>query len=168
MEGQDTNQKGQKSRKRGDSTHSANVTSQSEMKNTSKTMFTFATNSLFHCVAAELGIPTERCSTIVDSGASQHYCPDESKFKKFTPISDFIKLANGHTLPVLGIGDVEINLPHGDKQNSVLLINYVYAPDMAFTLILIIHNLCRCFSYLQRQLLHHNTPRWNHCHKNSP
>ena len=60
------------------------------------------------------------------------------KFKDFTPISDSIKLTDGHTLPALGIGDVVINLPNGDKQNSVLLRKCVYAPDMAFTLISII------------------------------
>ena len=101
-------------------------------------MFAFIATSSFHCVAAKLGIPTERHSTIVDSGASRHYCPDKSKFKNFKPISNSIKLTDGHTLPALGIGDVEITLPHGDKQNSVLLKNCVYTPDIAFTLILII------------------------------
>ena len=141
-EGQGPKQKGQKSGKQGDS-NSANITNQSETMNTGETMFSFATTSSFHCVATKLGIPTERCSTIVNSGASQHYCPDKSKFKHFTPISDSIKLADGHTLPALGIGDVMINLPNGDKQNSVLLRKCVYALDMAFTLILIMHNLHR-------------------------
>ena len=62
----------------------------------------------------------------------------KSKFKNFSPISDFIKLDDGHKLPVLGIGNVEITLSHGDKQNSVLLKNCAYAPNMAFTLISII------------------------------
>ena len=136
--GQGPNQKGQKSRKQGDSTNSANITSQSETKNAGETMFAFVATSSFHCVATKLGIPTKRRSAIVDSGASPHYCPDKSKFRNFKPISDSIKLADGHTLPVLGIRDIEITLPHGDKQNLVLLKNCVYVPDIAFTLISII------------------------------
>ena len=62
-----------------------------------------------------IGIPAERCSAILNSGASHHYCLDNSKFKNLEPISNSIKLANGHTLPALGIGDVEITLPNGDK-----------------------------------------------------
>ena len=73
-EGQGPKQKGQKSGKQGD-LNSANIASQSE------TMFAFTTTSSFHCVATKLGIPSERHSTIVNSGASQHYCPDKLKFK---------------------------------------------------------------------------------------
>ena len=86
-----------------------------ETKNAGETMFAVIATSSFHCVATKLGIPTKRHSAIVDSGASRHYCPDKLKFENFKPISDSIKLTNGHTLPVLGIGDVEITLPHGDK-----------------------------------------------------
>ena len=49
-----------------------------------------------------------------------------------------IKLADGRTLPALGIGDVEIDLPNEDKRNRVMLRKCIYAPDMAFTLILVI------------------------------
>ena len=160
-EGQGPKQKGQKSRKQGD-LNSANITSQSE------TMFAFAAISSFHCVATKLGIPTKRCSAIVDSGASQHYCPDKLKFKNFTPISNSIKLADGHTLPALGIGNVMINLPNGDKQNSVLLGKCVYAPDMAFTLISIICITSTGTSVTFTGNFCTITHRWNHCHKDSP
>ena len=109
------NQKSQKGGKPEDLTSSANVTSHSEVIKEGGTMFAFSATSSFHCIAAKLRIPTERCSTILNSGASPHYCPNKSKFKNLEPISDSIKLANGHTLPALGIGDVEITLPNSDK-----------------------------------------------------
>ena len=64
------NQKGQKSRKQEDLTSSANVTSQSDMKKEGGTMFTFSVTLLFHCIAVKLGIPSEQCSAILNSGAS--------------------------------------------------------------------------------------------------
>ena len=140
-EGQGPHQMNQKSQKGGkpeNSTSSANVASHSEATKEGGTMFAFSATSSFHCIAAKLGIPAERRSAILDSGASHHYCPDKSKFKNLEPISDSIKLADGHTLPALGIGDVEITLPNGDKRNKVMLRKCVYAPDMAFTLISII------------------------------
>ena len=83
----------------------------------SGTMFAFSGTSSFHCIATKLGIPPERRSAILDSGASRHYCPDKLKFINFAPISDVIKLTDGRTLPALGIGDVEIDLPLEDKHN---------------------------------------------------
>ena len=119
-EGQGSKQKNSKHQKGGkyeEVTSSANVASHSEMSNMGGTMFAFSATSSFHCIATKLGIPPERCSTILDSGASCHYCPDKLKFINFAPISDVIKLTDGHTLPALGIGDVEIDLPHEDKHN---------------------------------------------------
>ena len=96
-------------------TSSANIASQSEMSNMGGTMFTFSTTSSFHSVATKLGIPAERHSAILNSGASHHYCPNKLKFKIFKPISNVIILADGHTLPELGTGDVKIDLPHDNK-----------------------------------------------------
>ena len=76
--------------------------------NESGTMFTYAATSSFHSIAAKLGIPLEQCNTIVGSGASHHYCPNKSKFKNFSPITDNVKLADGRKLPTLGVGDVEV------------------------------------------------------------
>ena len=109
------NQKGQKGGKPENSTSSANVASHSEAIKEGGTMFAFSATSSFHCIATKLGIPAKRRSAILDSSASHHYCPDNSKFKNLEPISDSIKLTDGHTLPALGIGDVEITLPNGDK-----------------------------------------------------
>ena len=95
------NSKHQKSGKQEEATSSANVASHSEMSNISGTMFVFSATSSFHCVATKLRIPPEQCSAILDSSASHHYCPDKSKFINFTPISNVIKLADGHTLPAL-------------------------------------------------------------------
>ena len=115
------NQKSQKGGKPEDSTSSANVASHSEVIKEGGTMFAFSATSSFHCIAAKLGIPAEHHSAILNSSASHHYYPDNSKFKNLEPISDSIKLTDGHTLPALGIGNVEITLPNGDKQNKVML-----------------------------------------------
>ena len=85
---------------------SANVANHSKMMKRGGTMFAFSATSSFCCISTKLRIPAKCCSTILDSGASHHYCPDKSKFKNITPISDVIKLADCHTLPALGIGDV--------------------------------------------------------------
>ena len=140
-EGQGPHQMNQKSQRGGkpeNSTSLANVASHSEAIKEGGTMFAFSATSSFHCIATKLRIPAKRRSAILDSGACRHYCPDNSKFKILEPISNSIRLANGHTLPALGIGDVEITLPNGDKQNKVMLQKCVYTPDMAFTLISII------------------------------
>ena len=109
------NQKSQKGGKPENLTSLANVTSHSEVIKEEGTMFAFSATSSFHCIAAKLRIPAKHRSAILDSGASCHYCPDISKFKNLKPISNSIKLTDGHTLPALGIGDVEITLPSGDK-----------------------------------------------------
>ena len=132
-EGQGPHQKGQKSRK--ELSNSANVTNQSKKDNESRTMFAYAATSSFHSVAAKLGIPLEQHNAIVDSGASRYYCPDKLKFKNFLPITDNVKLTDGRKLPTLGVGDVEVTLPNGDKKNTVLLKECIYAPEMVFTLI---------------------------------
>ena len=123
-EGQGPHQMNQKSQRGGkpeNSTSSANVASHSEATKEGGTMFAFSATSSFHCIAAKLGIPAEHHSAILNSSASHHYYPDNSKFKNLEPISDPIKLTDGHTLPALGIGNVEITLPNGDKQNKVML-----------------------------------------------
>ena len=74
---------------------------QSKKDNESGTMFAYAAMSSFHSIAAKLGIPLEPRNAIVDSGASQHYCPDKSKFKNFSPITDNVKLADGRKHPHL-------------------------------------------------------------------
>ena len=103
--------------------------------NESGTMFAYAATSSFRSVAAKLGIPLEQHNMIVDSGASHHYCPNKSKFKNFSPVTDNVKLADGRKLPTLGVGDVEVTLPSSNKKNTALLKECVYAPETVFTLI---------------------------------
>ena len=135
-EGQGLHQKGQKSRK--EPFNSANIVNQSMKMNENGMMFAYTTTSSFHSVAAKLGIPLEQLSAIVDSGASRHYCPDKSKFKNFTVITDNVKLTDGRKVPALGVGDVEVTLPNGNKKNTVLLQNSIYTPEMVFTIISIV------------------------------
>jgi uncharacterized membrane protein len=89
-------------------------------------------------VAAKLKIPLSRCGTIIDSSASRHFCPDRSKFVNFTLISDSpITGADGRTFKALSTGDMHIELSNGSKQTPFVLKDAVYAPEMAFMLILI-------------------------------
>ena len=104
--GQGPHEKNQKGRKQEDLGSSANVANHSKTMKRGGTMFAFSATSSFCCISTKIRIPAKCCSIILDSGASHHYCPDKSKFKNITPISDVIKLADGHTLPALGIGDV--------------------------------------------------------------
>ena len=46
-----------------------------------------------------------------------------------------IVMADRRMLRVLGIGDVRIELPNGDKRTKSILKDVIHAPDMAFTLI---------------------------------
>ena len=119
-EGQGLCQRGQKGGKQGELSNSANVTSQLDMKDDG-TMFAYAATSSFHSITTKLGISPECCSTIVDSGTTCHYCPNRSRFKNFTPISDFTNLTDGCKLLAIGEGDIKVTVPHGDKWNTIIL-----------------------------------------------
>jgi hypothetical protein len=74
--------------------------------------------------------------TIIDSGATSHFCPDRAKFITFEAIKvQDIHTADGTTTSALGQGDIKVDLPLGKKYTTVTLKNTLYTPKMALTLI---------------------------------
>jgi transposase InsO family protein len=97
--------------------------------------YAFATSDLGG-IANQLNIPLERHGAIIDSGATSHFCPDFSKFQNYVPIDpQDIRTEDGSSVSAVGRGDVQIDLPLGDKRTAITLRNTLYAPKMAFTLI---------------------------------
>jgi hypothetical protein len=78
--------------------------------------FTFTYTSNYITVAEALQIPKSRLGACINSGASQHYCPDHSKFEDYKLIEGHkITAADGRTLKAIGIGNVHIELPNRSK-----------------------------------------------------
>ena len=96
----------------------------------------FTWTSDFVELASLITILKERLGAIVDSGAMWHFCPDKSKFSNFILTSGWpIRTANGKTIQATGTGDIEITLPNGKEQSTIILKGVLYASDLAFTLI---------------------------------
>jgi hypothetical protein len=101
-------------------------------------LFAFVCTSDYIAVADAIGLPKDKLGACVDSGASSHYFPDRTKSLNYRPLEDRnITTVDGRSLKAVGIGDVHIKLPNGSEQTPALLKNAVYAPGMAFTLILV-------------------------------
>ncbi|KAL4062273.1 hypothetical protein V8B97DRAFT_1846409, partial [Scleroderma yunnanense] len=106
--------------------------------------FAFTT---FLTEAAITSVPAWEHGTIVDSGATSHYCPDRSKFSTFTTIDPrLINIADGHTIYATGHGNVIIDLPKGDGHSCIMLNDTLYVPDITFTLISTSHTANAGFS----------------------
>src|ERR1700737_1940712 len=90
----------QKSAKKG---KSANVAQEVENKD----LFAFTCTSDHANIAEKLNIPPAKRSGIINSGASQHFCSDRSKFINFTPMHNSpITTADRHTFDALGTGNI--------------------------------------------------------------
>jgi hypothetical protein len=99
-------------------------------------LFAFTCTSDYVAAADSLRVPKDKCEACVDSGASNHYCLDHTKFQNYRRlINRNISTADGCSLKAVGIGDVPIELPNGSKRTPTLLKNVIFTPDMAFTLI---------------------------------
>jgi len=126
-------QRPQRGQRRGGNSQkqSANTATEPEQKDN----YAFATSDLAS-VAKQLNIPIERRGAIIDSGATSHFCPDREKFLNYVAIEpQAIHTADGMTISAIGKGDVELDLPLGDKRMTVTLKNALHVPKMAFTLI---------------------------------
>jgi hypothetical protein len=97
--------------------------------------FAFTCTSDFVTLTEALHLLKDKLGMCINSGASSHYCPDQTKFQNYRTIDDRITTADGCYLKALGRGDVRIELPNGSKWTPALLKNVVYSPEMAFTLI---------------------------------
>jgi hypothetical protein len=127
-EGQGPRQKKFNKRKEKKSEESAAVA-----KGEDEELFVFTCTSDYVALTNSLKLPKHK---YMDSGASDHYCPDRDRFQNYRPLENRnITTADSRTLKAVGIGDVRIELPNGPKQTPALLKDTVYAPGMAFTLI---------------------------------
>jgi len=79
-EGQRPPRRGQK--EGNSSKQAANTAAEHDTKDN----YAFASSDMVN-IAKQIKIPAERCSAIVDSGATSHFCPDRSKFITFTSIT---------------------------------------------------------------------------------
>ena len=98
-------------------------------------MFAFACTSDYATVVETLQLPKSKLGTCLDSGATQVYSPDHSKFSNYRTINRDITTADGRTVKAIGVGDLEIELPNGSKRTKTVFERAVHAPGLAFTLI---------------------------------
>ncbi|OJA09474.1 hypothetical protein AZE42_07140, partial [Rhizopogon vesiculosus] len=130
-EGQGPQQKQKKGAR--SSKHAANAAKEPQAE--TQENYAFAMSDLAG-LAKGLKVPADHRGAIVNSGATLHFCPNRRKFITFQSIRpQEIYTADGSTLSAIGRGDVNINLPLGDKRMTVVLKDMLYAPKMAFTLI---------------------------------
>ena len=100
-------------------------------------MFAFTCMSDYTAVADDLDAPKLRLGTCIDSGTSQDYCSDCSKFTNYKPVDRKITMADGRTLNAVRMGDLQLELPNGKIKTKMIFKNAIHAPETAFTLILI-------------------------------
>jgi hypothetical protein len=98
-------------------------------------LFAFTCTSDYMAVVDTLEVLKSKLGTCMDSGASRHYCPDQTKFTDYKAVEHKITTADGRTLTTTGVGDLHIDLPNGSEKTKTILKGAVHAPDMAFTLI---------------------------------
>ena len=97
-------------------------------------MFAFTCTSDYMDVAAVTPIPKSSFGTCVDSGASNNYSPDRTKFSNYREIDRDITMVDGRVVKAIGMGDLHLELPNGSKTTKVTFKNAVHSPTMAFTL----------------------------------
>jgi hypothetical protein len=89
-----------------------------------------------YAFATAASVQAGRGGTIIDSGATSHFCPDHAKFITFEAIkAQDVCMADGSTISALGRGDIKVDLLLGNKYTTVTLKNTLYTPKMALTLI---------------------------------
>src|SRR6202161_3912155 len=106
-----------------------------ETKDEDEEMFAFTCTSDYTDVAAATPIPKSSFGTCVDSGASNDYSPDRTKFSNYKEIDRDITTADGRIVKAIGMGDLHLELPNGSKTTKVIFKNAIHSPTMAFTLL---------------------------------
>ena len=97
-------------------------------------MFVFTCTSDYTDVAVATLIPKSSFGTCVNSGASNNYSPDRTKFSNYKEI-DRDTTADSHIMKPIAMGDLHLELPNGSKTMKVILKNAIHSPTMAFTLL---------------------------------
>src|SRR5258708_945061 len=73
---------------------------------------------------------------IYDSGASRHMSQHRKHFVTYETIpARPITAANNKVFHAIGMGDLEVKLPNGDKSSKALLKDVLHAPDMTLTVV---------------------------------
>ena len=85
------------------------------VKDKDNDFFAFTCTSDYANVAESLKFPKSRYGTCIDSGASNDYLPDRTKFLNYREIERRITTADGRTLKAVGMGDLHIVLPNGSN-----------------------------------------------------
>ena len=104
-------------------------------KDEEEEMFAFTCTSDYTDVAVTTPIAKSTFGTCIDSGASNNYSPDRTKFSNYQEIDRDITTADGRIIKAIGMGDLHLELPNGSKTSKVTFKNAVHSPSMAFTLL---------------------------------
>src|SRR3981189_1290639 len=82
-------------------------------------------------IANQLKIPITSRGAIIDSGATSHFCPDQTKFVDFVAIDPLeVHTADGSSISAIGHGSVRIELPLGAERTTANLKHALYTPKM--------------------------------------
>ena len=100
-------------------------------------LFAFTCMSDYANITETLQVPKSKLGSCIDSGASEVYCPDREKFSNYRLINRSITTADGRKLKVIGMGDLEIDLPNRPKITKMIFKDAIHTLDMAFMLIAI-------------------------------
>ena len=99
-------------------------------------LFAFTCTSNYTDIMQGLNLPTTKLrGGIIDTGASLHFCLDQTKCWNYCPLKgQSIHTADGRSHIAARVGDVIIELPNRDKRGKVMLKEAIHAPGFTFTL----------------------------------
>ena len=98
-------------------------------------MFAFTCTSDYIDVAAATPVLKSSFGTCINSGGSNNYLPDQTKFSNYQEIDRDISTANSHVVKAIGMGDLHLELPNGSKTMKITFKDAIHSPSMAFTLL---------------------------------
>ena len=75
-------------------------------------VFAFTYTSDYADVVESSKFLKSKYGTCIDSGASNDYSPDWTKFSNYCEIERNMTTADGRSLKAIGMGDLHIDLPH--------------------------------------------------------
>ena len=105
------------------------------VKDKDNDFFAFTCTSDYADIDKSSKFPKSRYGTCINSGASNDYSPDWTKFSNYREIERSITTADGRTLKAMGMSNLHINLLNGSKCTPAIFKNAVHIPEMAFTLL---------------------------------
>lgn len=83
-----------------------------------------------------IGSSTKDCIWLIDSGASMHLSKIRKWFANFKPMTGkSVVLGDGRVIPVLGHGDIHVNITLFGRTSPCIFNNVLYVPDIAANLL---------------------------------